>query len=57
MLMKLTPLVNFTVITWATFVLIFFCKKITNPNSKKSKAAKNNYVQKADSKKLMKLTP
>jgi len=31
MLMKLTPVVNFTNILWAAFAQIFFCKKITKP--------------------------
>jgi hypothetical protein len=39
MLIKLTPVVNFTNILQATFELISFQQKITKPNCKQIKAA------------------
>jgi len=43
---KLLPIVNFTNILRAAFVLIFFCKIITITKSKHIKAAQNTFVQK-----------
>jgi len=53
--MKSALLVNFTNTLQATFVPIFFCQKITKPNSKK-KTVQNTRVQKTDRKILVKLT-
>ncbi len=56
MLVKLTPVVNFTNILQAAFVLISLCQKMTNLNCEQIIAAQNTFVQKAASKVYVKLT-
>jgi len=46
MLMKLTPVFNFTNILQAAFAPIFLCRKVTKPNCYLREASKSTFVQK-----------